>query len=176
MNQVAYRGKHCVFLIERRDGLELRARVDYETLGTLKKIGQVWQARWSPSAGTYYVQAKINGKMVQLHRLIMGIENLDHKKIVVDHVNFCGLDNRKENLRVVSRTANQLHCRPRSSNTSGYVGVTWENRRKTWQAGIGYMQEGKRRYKFVGYFKSPKEASKARNKLAEEMFQKEVLT
>lgn len=178
MNQVVYRGKRqCVFLVRRNSGLLLRVRVDPDTLDRMEDLGVRWQARWSPSAYTYYVQARLKGNsspMTQLHRWIMGVEHTDHRKTVVDHANFCGLDNRRSNLRVVSRSGNQLHCRARSSNTSGYVGVTWEKYRKKWQAGVGYTQEGKRRYKFVGYFDSPVVASKARNKLAEEMFQREV--
>lgn len=176
MNQVVYRGKHCVFITERKDGLRLRVRVDPDTLAKLEKIGRKWQSRWSPSAGTYYVQAKLGGKkMIQLHRLIMGVNDTDHRKIVVDHENFCGLDNRKENLRVVTRSGNQLHCRKKSTNTSGYVGVTWEKYRKKWQAGIGYTVNGKRKYRFLGYFDSPMLASKARTKVAKDMFQKELL-
>lgn len=170
MNQVAYRGAYCAFIIERNSGQRLRVLVDPDTLIMMQELNLRWQARWSPTASTFYVQTRIKGVMTQLHRLIMGVSTMDHKQVVVDHENFNGLDNRRVNLRSVSRSGNQWHCRPRSTNTSGYVGVTWEKRRNKWQAGVGYTHEGVKHYRFVGYFDSPQVASRARNKVAERMF------
>ena len=71
--------------------------------------------RWSyypSSSGTGYAQTLIkqNGKRTSLriHRLLMGLSPED--KLVVDHINGNGLDNRRKNLRVVSRMENAWNC------------------------------------------------------------------
>ena len=70
-------------------------------------------------AKTYY--AKINGGSV--HRLIM---NPDNSKILVDHINQNGLDNRKANLRLVSTQLNNKNATVRIDSPLGIKGVTRE--------------------------------------------------
>jgi hypothetical protein len=75
--------------------------------------------RWYESKairkGKYYTSYAIgkdgttkSRKTITMHRLIMGFpENL-----FIDHINHHGLDNRKENLRVVTASENQKNLRP----------------------------------------------------------------
>lgn len=58
------------------------------------------------------------------------------KGLEVDHRNKDTLDNRVENLRVVSRRENSLRRRKHTSNTSGFTGVGWDHRQKKWRATI----------------------------------------
>lgn len=67
-----------------------------------------------------YAQTRINGKHAYLHRLIMGCEKGDGK--TVDHINRNKLDNRRENLRIVTKAKNQVNVK-RTSNTFGVRGV-----------------------------------------------------
>lgn len=68
---------------------------DYEMLSNYK---------WNISKGrnTNYAVATINKKTVMMHRLI----NNTPSHLVTDHINRNGLDNRRENLRSVTKSEN----------------------------------------------------------------------
>ena len=76
----------------------------------------------------------IDGRNIYMHRYILGI--LD-PAIEIDHHNRNALDNRRQNIRVATRSSNMLNRgRPRN-NTSGIKGVSWHTRDRTWSARIG---------------------------------------
>ena len=52
------------------------------------------------------------GLKVRLHHFILGIEKNTLKGYVVDHINGDSLDNRKNNLRIVSQTENMQNIKP----------------------------------------------------------------
>lgn len=89
-------------------------------------------------------------KTVIMHRVIMNAGGNE----IIDHINGDGLDNRKENLRVVSNRAN-LNNR-HSKKKSKYPGIYF-SKKKRWIARITI--NGKRKY--IGSFKNEKEAYKA---------------
>ena len=71
-----------------------------------------------------------------MHRFILGLSKRGNGAAEVDHINHDGLDNRKENLRVVTHAQN---CRNRSKSknkSSQYKGVTWNSQGKNWRATI----------------------------------------
>ena len=89
---------------------------------------------------------------------------LNHKpcglKLVVDHINNDKLDNRVENLRIVTQreNANRKHLK----STSKYTGVHWQEDCKKWRAGI--IINGKKYY--LGIFTDEYDAHLAyQNKL-----------
>lgn len=55
--------------------------------------------------GEPYACTTINGKKVYLHRLLMG----SPRDMVVDHLNQQTLDNRRENLKIVTHSENMLN-------------------------------------------------------------------
>jgi hypothetical protein len=59
-----------------------------------------------------------SGSMM-IHQLIM----MTKKGQDVDHINHDGLDNRRENLRICTRSENVCNKRPRGDRRSGYKGV-----------------------------------------------------
>ena len=76
---------------------------------------------------------------MSLHRLIM-----DNPNSHVDHINHKPNDNRKCNLRVVTREQNQANTKLRKDNTSGTKGVSFSNSYNCW---IAEIQSNKKRYR-----------------------------
>jgi hypothetical protein len=73
--------------------------------------------------------------LIRMHRLLMGVPN-------VDHINGNGLDNRRANLRESTQAQNLANSGARDG-TSRFKGVSWLATRKRWQAHI--MVAGKSR-------------------------------
>ena len=90
-------------------------------------------------------------KTVSMHREILGAR-LDQE---VDHINRNRLDNRRENLRFIGRSAN-LHNRG-AYGSSGVAGVSWDKRKGKWRAEIG--RNGKRAW--LGYHDTKADAERA---------------
>jgi hypothetical protein len=126
---------------------------DYEKLMQHK-----WQAQ--KDKNTFYANRtiRVNGKRTALsmHREILGLKKGDGK--LSDHRNRNGLDNRKENLRVVILSVNNHNRKKNKNNTSGYRGVCWNKDR--WYVNIG-IGGGKIS---VGYFDDLIIAAKAYDK------------
>lgn len=95
-----------------------------------------------PSIGSsgYYGVSISNKKGIKRFRvhILVAMAFLDHKAKgytnVVDHINNNPLDNRVENLQIVSH---RLNCsKDKKGYTSKYVGVRWSKRSKKWRAQI----------------------------------------
>jgi hypothetical protein len=80
-------------------------------------------------------------RKIRLHRfLILGLD--DDPTRVVDHINGDTLDNRRCNLRVLSKGANVAHrANLNSNNTSGTRGVYWCATNKRWIACIQHNED-----------------------------------
>jgi hypothetical protein len=74
---------------------------------------------WKGYVATNIKQADGSFKAVHLHRLLMRPED----GLVVDHINGSKLDNRRENLRVVSNSDNCAAARQPQKSLSGIRGV-----------------------------------------------------
>jgi len=93
---------------------------------------------------------------VDMHRLIINAP----KGQQVDHKNGNGLDNRKENLRVCTRSQNQRNrVANRTRGTSKYKGVSFDKKSNSWRAKIS-----------IGSFPSEEEAARAYDEVAGELF------
>lgn len=77
---------------------------------------------------------RLNGgnNAVYMHRVIGGPMGLDE----TDHKDGDGLNNRRSNLRNVTRTQNSYNGRTRVDNTSGFKGVGWDESNQRWRARI----------------------------------------
>lgn len=105
-----------------------------------------------------------NGKLcfLMFHREVMHAP----QGLVVDHINQNKADNRKQNLRLCSRSENNMNRPLFSSNKSGIAGVYYETGRDRWVANI--MCDHRRIY--IGRFKSKEEAVVARLAKEAEIF------
>ncbi|MAS36289.1 MAG: hypothetical protein CL610_19955 [Anaerolineaceae bacterium] len=106
-------------------------------------------------AVNYYWDETGTKRKRSMHRLLMA-EILEHRvprDLQVDHINHQRIDNRRENLRLATRSQNQAYKGLQVNNTSGYKGVV-PNRRK-YEVRIRY--QGKRFY--LGLYTDPVKAA-----------------
>jgi hypothetical protein len=94
---------------------------------------------------------------VRMHRLLLGLA--EGNPLEGDHINRNRLDNRRANLRVVTKGENGTNKTVRCTSTTGYRGVAPVSnmRGKLWQA---YVNPPGERRKHLGCFKSPEEAAR----------------
>ena len=115
--------------------------------------------------GYVVTRDRITSKIISFHRLVMHPKNKDE---LVDHINRDRLNNCKSNLRVCSHDDNMKNRSIHKNNTSGILGVTWNEPRKKWEVQIRING----RCTYIGLFTSKAEAIRVRIK-AEIEFYKE---
>jgi hypothetical protein len=116
-----------------------------------------------------YTHLKICGRNCKLHRLIAEVFLNGGKPLLptqqIDHIKPADgshAQDRLSNLRIVSNSQNLMNQRLKSSNKSGYKGVSWNKTANKWQAQI--TSYGRRRY--LGYFTTPEAAALAYDQAA----------
>jgi hypothetical protein len=114
---------------------------DYECLSIFN-----WNTKVKDGGKRFYAVRSRYGNskkyFVQMHRVIMGLPDGD--KRMVDHINGDGLDNRRINLRIATKSLNGHNHKMFSTNKSGYRGVWWNKEMEKWQVRI--MVENKSIY------------------------------
>ena len=150
--------------------------VGYEKLYQISNFGNVKSLKYGKikllkGAINNYGYRQVNltkNKMVKsfkIHQLV-AIHFLGHKpngyESVINHIDFNRLNNTITNLEIITprENTNKKHLKTSSSST----GVSWHKEKSKWISQIYY--NGK--LKFLGYFKTEKEASNA--------YQNELLT
>ena len=122
------------------------------------------QWKWSCDSRGYAIRYEsiTKGKQtaILMHRQILNLLKGDIKN--GDHINGNRLDNRKENLRICSKSENNRNRNIGKDNTSGYKGVSWNGSANKWQSRIRI--NGKQKH--LGLFTCPKEAHEAYKKAA----------
>jgi len=102
-----------------------------------------------------YIRIQIDGKLYKAHRLAWFYVTGAWPVNQIDHRNGVRNDNRFSNIREADHYLNaQNQRRPRSDNTSGFLGVSWSKAERKWDARI--MTNGKSC--FLGLFDCPKAA------------------
>ena len=76
-------------------------------------------------ANVFYSGCVIDNRLVRLHNYIM---NHTPTEITVDHINGDGLDNRKSNLRLATKTEQALNRRMQSNNKTGIINISYEDK------------------------------------------------
>jgi hypothetical protein len=129
---------------------------DYYRFGTLKWTLSGCKKKFYALSGIKDKDG--NFKIVRLQRLIMN----EPPGLFVDHRNGDSLDNRRENLRIATRTQNVCNNRKRKNKTSLFVGVYFHKWHGLWASNI--VHNGIRI--FLGYFDSEIEAAREHDRAA----------
>lgn len=97
-------------------------------------------------------------RIIRMHHAVLGITaaELKERNLIVDHFDRDGLNNRKDNLRITTRSVNAFN----SSRCDNAAGIYFDNYRLRYKCFI--LQPSKQ---FVGWYKTLDEAL-----LAKEMF------
>lgn len=125
-----------------------------------ERAWKVWNTRYAGAEafttpdGDGYLKGRLLGERYRAHRVIWLLHTGSWPSDQIDHINGNKSDNRIENLRDVSGQENLRNQRRRSTNTSGYAGVSWHKRDNRWSAQIWH--DGRKRH--LGLFKSRDEA------------------
>lgn len=120
---------------------------------------------WSNKGEDLHFVGCVNNENIPLHRFIMKLYN--NSDLVVDHINtHHPEDNRKSNLRIVTKSENQRNRKLAKNNTSGVTGVVWSKKDNLWIAQIGLNNQKIR----LGYFKNFNDAVRTRKEAEEKYF------
>ena len=151
--------------------------IGYEGIYQVSNLGNVKSLRFNkekilkPSNnGKGYLQVilRINNKnKAKTLHILVSETFLNHKSngkhnIVIDHINGDRLDNRLENLQLISQRLNT--SKDKQNKTSQYTGVCWNRFNNKWMSSIRINGEKKH----LGYFINELEASNTyQNRLKE---------
>ena len=119
-----------------------------------------WYVHSPPPSKKYY--AFDGSHRLSIHRVVMSAP----KGFDVDHINGDPLDNRKENLRICTRSQNCQNKSVRADSKSGFKGVYQHGTR--FRAYIGDPNRKKRQIS-LGYYTTAEEAARAYDKKATEL-------
>ena len=124
---------------------------------------RVLKHSWAVLVGysTCYAYCHIGGKHTTMHRFVLELPPGDNRTNNVDHVNGNGLDNRRHNIRVCTRSQNKRNTH-RICGLSGFKGVTFQkvdgkHYTKPWRA---YTKSNGVKH-WLGYFATREEAAAA---------------
>ena len=105
----------------------------------IKKLGKrKWRTVYK-NTKPYLFTGNQKKEKIYFHRLIM-----DNPEMQVDHINGNTLDNRKNNLRLVSIQDNMKNLQKKKDNTSGIRGVSFSERDQQYK--VDFTYEKKRMY------------------------------
>jgi hypothetical protein len=123
----------------------------------------VSQFNWYISSSGYVVHGE--GAEIALHRYVLGLLDFQETDKEAHHKNDNKLDNRKENLVVLTRADHRSTRAKRKDNTSGFKGVV-RTPYDRWLAQIGTWPNKR----YLGVFLCREDAARAYDKAAYEIY------
>lgn len=170
MNRHEVRGDIGIIFIDSPTHGTCEILVDAEDLDAILSEYPTWCL--SKAGNVLYASSHCNdkdhaGNRIRLHSVIMRkMLRDDRKKWVVDHINGNTFDNRRQNLRVVDRSANAQNSKMLVTNTSGFRNVYWDRPKRKWFAKV--IKNGKQI--FGTYFDDKESAVREARVLQERYF------
>lgn len=158
-NDYEIRGEVTAIFLKRRNGLVLETLISTTDLEKVKSFPGRWFAMLHGSKSRFYVKGHtpmVRGKQEVhlLHRWLFD----NPKGLVIDHINHNSLDNRRDNLRVITQGQNTQNREGAMKNSkSGVRGVHWNKKCGKWHAQVGVNNE----IIYLGLFEDLKEAEQA---------------
>lgn len=143
---------------------EIELTHGYKTIIDDEDYELVNKYNWYYHNGYATTKVKVNGKRkhIYIHRLV----NNTPDGLITDHINGDRLNNRRSNLRSCTDKQNLRNRKKRKDSKGNYKGVVLYKRTGKWQA---YIMKDSKQY-HLGYFNKEKDAAKAYNKKAVELF------
>lgn len=138
------------------------AKIDKEDYEKVKQYK--WYAITTNGVKLYCQGTLERGEKVRLHHFVLGIRKNELKGLVVDHINGDSLDNRKENLRIVTQQENMRNMKSNNPMT----GIKkYQLKDGTWR----YSSRITHNYQTItlGTFNTLEEAQEARRKFKEKI-------
>lgn len=143
----------------------LRSLVDYdletgvfvwkESKGR-RKAGERVGCLYYSTSGNEYWQMMVGGYRSTAHRFAwVWCGGVIPEGKVIDHIDGNGLNNRIDNLRVVTPQENALNRKTSKGNTSGFPGVSFSRAHQLWRGQLAF--EGQRFH--LGLFETPEKAA-----------------
>lgn len=131
---------------------------DYEKLKDFKW----WYSKIGYAVHTEYISLTQGSNKIYMHRLILETP----LNMCCDHINGNRLDNRKCNLRIVTKQQNQWNRSSTGKGSSKHKGVYFSKQKNKW---LSKIQKDFKEY-HIGFFATENEAVIAYNKKAVELF------
>lgn len=111
-----------------------------------------------------YLGGYVDCVRVRAHRVAWCLHYGFEPPDFIDHINGDKKDNRISNLRLATKSQNEINKPKKAGTSSKYKGVTWHKARGKWLAHLNV--NGK--YKYLGYYSIEIDAKYAYDKAAEE--------
>jgi hypothetical protein len=108
-----------------------------------------------------YTKGKKNCETILMHRVILGCKDDE----LGDHKDHNTLNNRKSNLRITNYVGNGRNSVKKSTNTTGFRGITSYITRRNIKRWVARIRDGKTN-SYIGCYESAKEAAKAYDEAA----------
>lgn len=151
-NEIILYDNYAEIVLYNNKGIEVaRTVIDIEDVDKVKNYK--WHLR-----DDGYVSGTFGKKRKYLHHFIMDIEKLSRTGLEIDHQDRNKLNNRKNNLKLITISNNRFNINIQTNNNSGIRGVYWNKKMDKWRGQIFHN----RKNIHLGYFDKLEDAIQAR--------------